>query len=435
MTSALHNPWPTKRIRFVTRRDRSEEQRRQLLQAEKVSFLPMEAIGERGDLDLSIVRDIEDVRSGYTQFFDGDVLIAKITPCFENGKGALVSGTSYGVGFGSTELHVLAPNPAFDGRFLYFITASLPFRRLGEARMTGAAGQKRVPEDFVRDFRVPVPPLRQQRAFADFLDRETARMDALVEAKTRVLGLLAEKRRALMARAVTRGLDPHVSLRKSGIPGLGDIPAHWRSIRLRYLMDNLEQGWSPEAENREPNDEEWGVLKLNAVSHGRFDPSASKTLPSDFPVRTDMEIHSGDFLITRANTPSLVGDACFVSHTRPRLMLCDLIYRLRLKPDKIDGTFLSHFLTIPEGRIQIETAARGTSNSMVKISRDHIKDWRVPVPSLDEQRAIVSFLNRETAQIDAMHSATERTIALLEERRGALIAATVLGHLDMAGTL
>jgi type I restriction enzyme S subunit len=392
----------------------------------------MEAIGEQGELDLSAMRQIEEVDSGYTQFFDGDVVVAKITPCFENGKGALISGTFGGVGFGTTELHVLTPAPELDGRFLYFITASSPFRRLGEASMTGAAGQKRVPEDFVRDFRIPVPPLPQQRAIADYLDRETARLDALVAAKERVLGLLAEKRRALITRAVTRGLDSRVPLRDSGIPWLGEIPTHWRSMRLRFLMRHLEQGWSPEAENREPGENEWGVLKLNAVSRGRFDPSAAKALPIDLVIRTDLEVHRGDFLVTRSNTPSLVGDACFVDEARPRLMLCDLIYRLTLREGTIDGRFLGYFLTLPEGRGQVEADARGTSGSMVKISQEHIKDWWIPLPPLDEQVAIVSQVGREAGALDKLRSATERTIALLKERRAALIAAAVTGKIRLA---
>ena len=189
----------------------------------------MEAIGEQGKLDCSTTRDIDDIRNSYTRFFDGDVLVAKITPCFENGKGALVRRTHDGVGFGTTELHVLTPGSEIDGRFLYYATASDHFRKLGEAIMTGAAGQKRVPEDFVRDYRIPVLPLVRQRAIADYLDRETARLDTLVAAKERLLDLLAEKRRALITRAVTRGLDPHAPLRDSGIPWLGEIPAHWHS--------------------------------------------------------------------------------------------------------------------------------------------------------------------------------------------------------------
>lgn len=194
--------WPTKRLRFLTRRDLSIDQKKALAKATQVTFLPMENIGEKGELDCSLTRDIKDVQEGYTQFFDGDVLIAKITPCFENGKGAIVRGTLSGVGFGTTELHVLAPNDEIDARFLYYITTGDHFRKLGEAAMFGAAGQKRVPEDFVRDYRVPLPPLSQQRAIADYLDRETARLDALAGRTRESVALLRERRAALISAAV-----------------------------------------------------------------------------------------------------------------------------------------------------------------------------------------------------------------------------------------
>ena len=219
-----------------------------MAQASQVTFLPMESIGEEGELDLSGIRDIEDVRSGYTQFFDGDVLIAKITPCFENGKGALVSGLLGGVGFGTTELHVLIPTSEVDGRFLYYTTASVPFRKLGEAQMTGAAGQKRVPEDFVRDYKLLIPPISQQTAIANFLDQETARLDALVMAKGRLVEILTEKRKALVTHAVTRGIDPSAPVRDSGITWLGGIPAHWKIERAKRLFCERDERSETDAE-------------------------------------------------------------------------------------------------------------------------------------------------------------------------------------------
>jgi type I restriction enzyme S subunit len=277
---------------------------------------------------------------------------------------------------------------------------------------------------------IPAPPDDAQLRIEKFLDRETARIDALIGAKQRLLDLLAEKRKAIIAAAVTRGLDPKVELRDSGVPWLGEIPAHWEAMRVRHLISSLDQGWSPEAENREPTIDEWGVLKLNAVSQGAFDPMAAKTLLARMAPRPDIEVDSGDVLITRANTPSLVGDACFVEETRPKLMLCDLIYRLRVDPERVDARFLVNFL-VTSGRPHPEMTARGTSNSMVKLSQEHIKDWWVPVPPLDEQRAIVDHIARETAKLDAVRAATERTIALLKERRSALIAAAVTGQLDL----
>jgi len=420
------------RLRFLAQRGLTLERRAILLRATEATFLAMEAIGEQGSIDTSTVRPVDEVRTGYTMFFEGDVVVAKITPCFENGKGALIKGTLNGVGFGTTELHVVSPSGRLAGRYLYYLTVSRPFRQLGEAEMTGAAGQKRVSEDFVRDFRVPILDVARQRAIADFLDAETARIDALIAAKENLLAILAEKRRALITQAVTRGLDPNVAMRDSGIPWLGEIPAHWEDVRVRFLVDGIEQGWSPQADSREPSEDEWGVLKLSAVSRGKFDPAAAKAMPSELDPRLEYEIKEGDFLLTRANTPSLVGDACFVAATRPMLMLCDLIYRLRLRGDRIHGKYLSYFLVLPIGRTQIEADARGTSNSMVKISQEHIKSWRVPVPPVEEQIAVVEFLDKETASFNEMERATLLTVRLLRERREAVIAAAVTGQLEIA---
>ena len=225
-------------------------------------------------------------------------------------QGALCGNINYATGrFWASEHAVVAAmkadsNVTWLGELL---------RSMNLNQYSQSAAQPGLAVDVIANLEIPVPPLRQQRAIAGFLDRETARLDALVTAKERVLGLLSEKRRALITRAVTRGLDQHAPLRDSGIPWLGKIPAHWRSMRLRFLIRHLEQGWSPEAENREPGEDEWGVLKLNAVSHGRFDQSAAKALPPDFAICADLEVHRGDFLVTRSNTrrfqvPSATGE-------------------------------------------------------------------------------------------------------------------------------
>ncbi len=358
-----------------------------------------------------------------------DVAITKDSESWDDiGVPALVRETASDLVCGY-HLALLRPDKQrMDGAFLFRCLQAKPVRVQLELAANGVT-RFGIPKSEIGAMTLPVPPLVQQRAIADYLDRETARLDALVAAKERVLALLAEKRRALITRAVTRGLDPRAPLRDSGVPWLGEIPAHWRSMRLRFLTSHLEQGWSPEAENREPDEDEWGVLKLNAVRQGRFDQSAAKALPPDFSVRADLEVHRGDFLVTRSNTPSLVGDVCFVEEARPNLMLCDLIYRLTLRDDVIHGKFLGYFLILPEGRGQIESDARGTSGSMVKISQEHIKDWWVPLPPLEEQVEIVARIGRETGALDEIFAATERTIALLKERRAALIAAAVTGQI------
>ncbi len=226
--------WEPTRLRFRLQvgPSKSELEEREDLQPEsEVPFLPMEAIGENGGLDLSKAKTLEDVVDGYTYFREGDVLVAKITPCFENGKGALAEGLKDRVGFGTTELHVLRPGSELDKQFLFYVTRAYSFRKIGAAWMYGAGGQKRVPDDFICNLRWPIPSLSEQCAIAAYLDREAARIDALVAKKERLIELLEEKRTALISRAVTRGLDPDVALKNSGVEWLGEIPAGWDVVQ------------------------------------------------------------------------------------------------------------------------------------------------------------------------------------------------------------
>jgi len=382
----------------------------------QVTFVPMEAIGEHGELDLSTVRDIEEVETGYTQFFDGDVLIAKITPCFENGKGALVRGTLRGVGFGTTELHVLTPSPEVDGRFLYYVTASEPFRKLGEAQMTGAAGQKRVPEEFVRDFRIPLPPLHYQRALVSFLDRETTRLDELMTTKERVIALVAEKRQALITRVVTRGLDPRARTRDSGISWLGEIPTHWEVKRARWLFRERD-------ERSEAGDEE-----LLTVSHlTGVTPRAEKEVYM-FEAETTEGYKiciAGDLVI---NTLWAWMGAMGVSKVNG---IVSPAYNVYTPTGRLDPCFVDALVRIPVFAQEATRHSKGVWSSRLRLYPDNFFEISLPVPPLAEQQAIVKHIEQEAAKLEAVRSATERTIALLRERRAALIADAVAGRLPI----
>lgn len=220
--------WQVTRLRHVVALNPSKSEVASLGRDTEVSFLPMEAIGDDGSLTLDRIRPISEVESGYTYFREGDVTIAKITPCFENGKGAVMRGLHNDHGFGTTELIVARPvSGKVSSDYLHLLFTSRTFRQLGEAAMYGAGGQKRIPDDFVRDFVTALPPPSEQVAIATFLDRETAKIDALVAEQENLIGLLKEKRQAVISHAVTKGLDPSVPMKDSGVEWLGEVPAHW----------------------------------------------------------------------------------------------------------------------------------------------------------------------------------------------------------------
>jgi type I restriction enzyme S subunit len=242
MTAFLATPqnWPVKRLRFLSRVNKSRVPA-SLAPEDEVSFVPMAAIGEYGGVDLTDSKALEDVGTGYTPFLENDVLIAKITPCFENGKGALATGLKNGAAYGTTELHVVSCGAALLPEFAFYLSICTPFRRLGEGSMYGAGGQKRVPETFVKDLRFGVPPVEIQRAILAFLNTKLGEIDDLIVKKRGLLALLAEKRSALITHAVTKGIDPTATMKSSGIDWLGGIPAHWEARRF-YQTFRLRSG-------------------------------------------------------------------------------------------------------------------------------------------------------------------------------------------------
>ena len=427
MSAAVSEHWPTKRLRYLTFRRSSDNRRTRLADVSEASFLPMDAIGEQGQLDLSAIRPVDEVQSGYSQFFDGDVVIAKITPCFENGKGALIRGTIGGVGFGTTELIVLTPGPHLDRRFLYYITVDPSFRQHGAASMTGAAGQQRVPEDFVRDLRVRIPQLAQQRALADHLDRETARLDALVATKKRVLGLLTEKRRAFITRAVTRGLDPCAPLRDSGIPWLGKMPAHWEVTRLKFVA-RVRTGITLGKRFGNKLVREYPYLRVANVQDGHLDLSDVKSISVPDDEAHLCHLRAGDVLMNEGGDADKLGRGAIWTGQISPCLHQNHVFAVR--PRRLSPAWLNSWISSDVAKAYFESRAKQSTN-LASISTSNLNEMPLLKPPDQEQRTIVDYVTRYTARIDNVRKATERTTALLKERRAALIAAAVTGRINV----
>ena len=178
------------------------------LKEKPVVFLPMERVHTDGTIDQELRLPYSQLKNGYTYFEENDVLIAKVTPCFENGKIVLIKNLATPVGFGSTEFIVIRPNTQkVFSLFLYYILYNVPLRSIGKHFMTSAVGLKRVPTEFVENFRIPVPPKREQAQIANFLERKTEQTNDLISTEQRKIELLKEYRQSLISEAVTGKID------------------------------------------------------------------------------------------------------------------------------------------------------------------------------------------------------------------------------------
>lgn len=330
--------------------------------------------------------------------------------------------------------HVCIIRPARSSLFSPYLNYLLSSRPLQDKIFTGEDGVSRegLTFDRIGNFTLAIPAtVPEQQGICIFLDRQTARIDALVEKKERLITLLEEKRAALINRAVTKGLDSSAPMKDSGIPWLGAVPRHWSVKRLKFVLWQVEQGWSPDCENRLADENEWGVLKVGCVNGAAFDENEHKALPpSEAPIPA-LEIRSGDILMSRANTRELLGSAALVRSVRRRLLLCDKLYRLRPKPSEVVSEFLVHALRSRMARFQYERDATGASSSMQNIGQTSVREMLVPLPPPSEQARIVVFIESNTLKLDIIIAKTREQIAKFQEYRTALISAAVTGRIDV----
>jgi type I restriction enzyme S subunit len=413
------------RLRFYVRTNPTKSEVRTLPEHTEVSFVPMEAIHEYGGLSLDSIRPLTDVIGGYTYFCEGDVLVAKITPCFENGKGAIAEGLTNGIGFGTTELHVLRPHTELNRHFLFYVTISHAFRHLGAAEMYGAGGQKRIPEDFIKDFRLEIPPLEEQQTIAAFLDRETTRIDTLIAKKQQQLTLLQEKRTALISHAVTKGLDPTVSMKDSGVEWLGEIPEHWNALRLATIANKITNGYVGPTRD---------ILVTEGVRYLQSLHIKNNTIRFDgkyFVSEEWSEKHAksilskGDVLVVQTGD---IGQVAVVPKEYEGCN-CHALIILSFKSTYALGEYISLVLNSDYGYHSLKQIQTGALHPHLNCTL--VREISVPVPPLDEQSAIISHIKRQGNEIDTLAAKITHSITLLQEHRTALISAAVTGKIDV----
>jgi type I restriction enzyme S subunit len=310
-------------------------------------------------------------------------------------------------------------------RWLYYAMQILGLD--GVSQDTGVPGLSR---EAAYDGVLYLPPSDVQRAIADFLDEKTAAIDALIAKKERLLALLDEKRQALITAAVTKGLDPSVPMKDSGVPWLGKIPQHWSIWRLGHaLRTGPKNGLSPPT--TEGGD---GVptFSISAVTDGVVRIADHlKYAAIDEREARPFQVKHGDILILRGNgNLHYVAKAGIVVDPPPEgCIYPDILIRLEPTPKVLRPTFLVALLGSSPIRAQIETFAR-TSAGIWKISGANVSAIRFPCPPLAEQRALEAHLKKSASEHAAARSKIERQVDLLREYRQAVITAAVTGELD-----
>lgn len=314
--------------------------------------------------------------------------------------------------------HLAILRPTQDvmiGRFLFRCLQSKAIRLQLELASTGVT-RFGLPKDEIGKLLLPIPPLKAQYHIADYLDAETAQIDALVAEKERMLALLEEKQAALISRAVTRSLDPNVPLKPSGLEWLGDIPRHWIVRRCATLFDEID-------ERNQPDLPLLNVSLNTGVTQRIFSNDKIESVAEDFT--TYKVARKGDLVFNKmCFWQGAAGIAPINGLTSPDYTVA------RIKSELLP-TFIELVVRLPLFSNEVRRYSYGMVDDRLRLYWNGFKDIRIPVPPLNEQNAIVAFLDRENTRTTELQETLHRSITLLKERRSALITAAVTGQLQI----
>ncbi|QHG65900.1 restriction endonuclease subunit S [Pseudomonas putida] len=421
------NSWEQKRLRFALRMNPSKTEI-DLDDSDLVSFVPMDAVGEYGGIRLDEEKELSEIGSGYTYFCDDDVVVAKITPCFENGKGSVAKGLKNKTAFGTTELYVMRAGPEqLEPQFLFYLTISDLFRKIGESEMYGAGGQKRVPDSFIKNFRAGIPPIREQQDIACFLDFKTAQIDSLIEKKKALLDKLAEKRTALISHTVTKGLDPSVPMKDSGVPWLGEVPLHWTIMRARYASTFVTSGSRGWAEYY--SDSGSVFLRITNVSRNSVDlllHDIQRVLPPDSAEGERTATQTGDVIVS---ITADLGSVAVIPEEFESAYVSQHLALVRPSGDRVLGRWMAYQFFSASGQAQL--TGSGYGGTKVQLGLSDVKDVWMALPTNGEQEKICAWLEAEIEKLKRQSDSIHAVILRLREYRSAIITNAVTGKIDV----
>ena len=380
------------------------EARRQISADDLVSFVPMEALGiDQKFLVPTQTRPLSEVAGSYTYFADGDVLLAKITPCFENGKLGIAANLVNAIGFGSSEYIVFRPDASLNKEWLYYFLSRESFRLEGAARMTGAVGHKRVAKEFIEGYPIPIPPLSEQQRIVTLLDEA---FEGIATARAH-----AEKNLQNVRAIFESHLQSVFTQRGEG----------WQDKTLEQISMTFGRGKSRHRPRNEPKlyGGKYPFIQTGDIRNaGHFITEYSQTY-SDLGLAQSKLWPKGTICITIAANIAETGilgfDACFP----------DSVIGVVPNPAEAEVGFVEYLLQSFKVRIQ----ALGQGSAQANINMGTFENERFPFPGVEEQRRIVAKLDDLSEETQRLESVYQQKLAALDALKKSLLHRAFSGQL------
>ena len=389
--------WPTKKLGEVTILNPKKSEVNSLPDDLLVSFIPMSAVDETTQtIKTHEWRKLSNVRKGYTYFKEGDILFAKITPCMENGKVAIAKNLKNGIGFGSTEFHVLRPSDKVLSEWIFYIVGSLAFREEAERHMTGTAGQQRVQIGFLENIKIPLPPLSEQKKIVEKIEKLFAKIDQ------------AERLRA-------ESLAASTALLPSALRQIFSRAKKGKLIKLGEVI-KLQGGYA--FKSHEYQKIGVPIVRIQNLQNESVDLSDAPCISLN-PKKELQEylLEENDILI--AMSGATTGKIAIVKKKDLPALLNQRVGRFRVRDhSKISNNFLFWVVRIIQQKIFESAYGAAQPN----ISGKDIEKFQIPLPPLSEQKKIVAYLDTLSQKSSELQKLQQQTAADFSALRQSVLA-------------
>ena len=366
---------------------------------DEITYTPMEYI--KNGYYVQNLKCLSEIPSSLTTYEEGDIVIAKVTPCFENGNIARMDNLSRGVGVGSSELFVLRAKKC-NRDYLFYLLQNYIFMDYAIASMTGTGGLKRVSSDFLKNAEQPIPPIEEQRRIAEFLDKKCAEIDGLIADIKAQIQTLEQYKRSTITEAVTKGLNPSAQMKDSGIEWIGDVPTEWVINKIGGIYS---------LRNDKVSDKDYMPLSVTMKGIVPQLESAAKTNDGD----NRKLVRKGDFVI---NSRSDRRGSCGISEFDGSISLINLVLKPRGEMNNRYYNWLFHTEQFAD---EFYKWGHGIVDDLWTTRWLDMRKIAVPMPPLSEQKEIADYLDNKCAQIDELISAKQSQFETLESYKKSII--------------
>lgn len=411
--------WNISRIKYVADVDPSCDKTK-IDGDSLITYTPMECI-RRGNF-VNKAAYLNSVSSSLTAYEEGDIVMAKVTPCFENGNIAIMTGLHNGFGLGSSELFVFRPRSIVT-EYLFYWLQNYVFVQNAKATMTGTGGLKRVSPVFIKNCSIHMPPKEEQNKLVAFLDSKCTLVDTLIQNVQTQIEKLKAYKQSLITEVVTKGLDPTVPMKDSGVDWIGHIPNAWE---VKPMLREIET--VVDYRGKTPEKVDAGILLVTArnIKDGKIDYSISQEYVRSNEYEEIMhrgKLNIGDILFT---TEAPLGAVANVDRTD--FALAQRIIKFTTK-STLNPYYLKYWMLSLIFQQHLKSYATGSTASGIKASKLCL--LKLVNPPRLEQDDIVSYLDKKCAQIDRLIAIKQAKIEKLEQYKRSLIYEYVTGKKEV----